>query len=69
MLPLPISRPMPLVGPNVHEIRLSDGHGEWRIMHQIRERAIYVGEVFPKKTQAAPKQVIDRCEKRFRDAD
>ena len=32
-LGLPTSRPMPLIGAGVHELRLSDETGEWRAIY------------------------------------
>ena len=33
----------------------------WRIIYRVDEDAIIIGEVFAKKTQSTPKQVIDAC--------
>ena len=68
-LGLPISRPMPSIGPGCHELRLSDDRGEWRVVYQVRPTIILVAEVFRKKTRATPKGVIDRCRRRFNEAE
>ncbi len=62
---MPTSRPMPLIGPNCHELRVNHGSNTWRVIYQIRDGVVYVGDTFRKKTQATPKQVIDQCRKRF----
>lgn len=69
MLSLPISRPMPSIGASVHELRIMDTTGTWRIIYRIGETSIDVVEVFAKKTQKTPKQVIDRCQRRLRALD
>jgi phage-related protein len=58
--------PLPSVGPRCDELRVKDGDRTWRIVYHIAGDAIVVLDVFCKKTQATPKQVIDRCKKRLR---
>jgi len=65
-LALPHSRPMPSVGPRCHELRVRDEGQNWRIVYRIDEDAIVIAEVFSKKTQATPKQVISACQRRLR---
>ena len=62
---LPQSRPMSDVGPSCHELRIVDGHVNWRIMYHIAPDAIVILEVFRKKTAATPKHVIVDCRKRL----
>lgn len=62
---LPHSRPMPVIGPRCHELRVHDGTVTWRIVYRIDPDAIVVGEVFSKKTRLTPKQVMDVCRRRF----
>lgn len=64
-LGLPQSRPMPAIGPSCHELRIVDGHANWRIMHHIAPDAIVILDVFRKKTAATPKQVIAECRRRL----
>ena len=64
-LGLPQSRPMPDIGAGCHELRIVDGHANWRIMYYIAPDAIVILDVFPKKTAATPKQVITECQKRL----
>jgi phage-related protein len=48
MLSMPISRPMPTIGPNCHELRISDieRHTEWRVIYCIDHLAILILDVF-----------------------
>jgi len=64
-LGLPQSRPMPDIGTGCHELRIVDGHANWRIMYHIAPDAIVILDVFPKKTATTPKQVITACQKRL----
>ncbi len=64
-LSLPESRPMPTIGSGCHELRITDGNKKWRIVYSIESDAIVILEVFLKKTQETPKDVIDKCKKRL----
>jgi phage-related protein len=66
LLSLPISRPMPVIGANCHELRVDDGTLTWRIVCFIDDDAIVILEVFEKKSRTMPKQVIETCKKRLR---
>ncbi len=63
-LSMPYSRPMPSIGKNCHELRI--GEGNWRIVYRIDSDTVLILEVFNKKTQKTPKQVIDNCQKRIK---
>jgi phage-related protein len=67
-LSLPHSRPMPSIGPRVHELRIQDPSTSrtWRIVYRADPAEIVVVDVFAKKTQATPRQVIERCKHRLR---
>jgi|SRR3954467_15076766 len=65
-LSLPDSRPMPVVGPRCHELRIQDQDVTWRIMYRVDSDAVIVAEVFAKKTSATPQHVIDVCKQRLR---
>ena len=60
---LPHSRPMPSIGRRCHELRITDENEIWRIVYRIDPDAILVVEVFKKKTQQTPKQVIAECKR------
>jgi phage-related protein len=70
-LSMPHSRPMPVIGPRCHELRIQDAEtsSTWRIVYRADAEAIVVVDVFAKKTQATPKQVIAKCKQRLRDWD
>lgn len=68
VLSLPHSRPMPSIGPRVHELRIQDPitRSTWRIVYRADPNEILVVDVFAKKTQATPKQLIAQCKQRLR---
>lgn len=65
-LPLPHSRPMPVIGPRCHELRVRDRGHQWRLIYRTDPDAVLVLEVFSKKTGQTPGQVIDACRDRLR---
>ncbi|MGH7411532.1 MAG: type II toxin-antitoxin system RelE/ParE family toxin [Candidatus Methylomirabilis sp.] len=65
-LGMPQSRPMPGMGPRCHELRVPDVAATWRIVYRLDSDAIVIAEVFNKKTQATPHQVIEVCQRRLR---
>ena len=69
---MPQCRPMPRIGPRCYELRIKDdaiGKKEWRIIVRTDPDFVVVAEVFLKKTQATPKDVIDLCKKRLSEYD
>src|SRR3954463_6772613 len=64
-LSMPLSKPMPSVGPRCHELRVPDETKNWRIMYRVDADAVLIAEVFPKTTQQTPKQVIENCQRRL----
>jgi len=66
---LPQSRPMPVVGPRCHELRVRDAEVEWRIVYRHDVDAVVILEVFAKKTRTTPKTIIDTCTRRLREYD
>ena len=69
LLSMPHSRPMPSIGARCHELRIPDQDASWRIIYRIDARAILVADVFAKKTQATPGDVIINCRRRFNQFD
>jgi phage-related protein len=65
-LGLPHSRPMPIIAPGCHELRLRDGGHNWRIMYNVSEDVILVLDVFSKKTSETPNAVINDCRRRVK---
>ena len=68
-LAMPQSRPMPVVGPRCHELRVRDAGADWRIVYRLDADAVVILEVFSKKTRTTPKSVIDACTRRLREYD
>jgi len=65
-LSMPHSRPMPTIGRRCHELRINDAHSTWRIVYRTDTDAIVILEVFEKKTNTTPKQIIETCKNRIR---
>lgn len=67
-LSLPLSRPMPDIGSNVHEIRVKDRSGAYRVFYvTVANDGVYVFHAFKKTTQATPKREIELGKKRLRE--
>jgi phage-related protein len=64
-LSLPHSRPMPAIGRQCHELRISDHDQTWRIVYHVAPDAIVILDVFSKKTPATPGQIVVVCQKRL----
>ena len=65
-LSLPHSRPIRSVGLRCHELRILDENKTWRIVYRLDPDAVVILEIFEKKTQRTPKNVIDTCRRRIR---
>lgn len=65
-VPMPHSRPMPVVGRACHELRVFDKDRNWRIVYHLSAEAVVILEVFSKTTNTAPERVIQRCQRRLR---
>ena len=66
-LSMPLSRPMPSIGPRCHELRIVDERIDWRIIYRIETDAIVILDVFEKKTRSTPRQIIEVCKRRLKD--
>ena len=67
-LAMPLSRAMPSVGRAVHELRLRDRSGHYRVIYAlIRRGAIHVLHAFKKTTQTTPQRHIDLARKRLKE--
>jgi phage-related protein len=62
---LPHSRPMPSIGKNCHELRIKDRNKNWRLVYRIDNDAIIIVEVFEKKTEQTPQNIIQTSQKRL----
>jgi phage-related protein len=65
-LGMPASRPMPSIGPRVHELRIRDAGHNWRIIYRIDDDRILIVEVFAKTTRATPRNIIEACQARIK---
>lgn len=66
LISLPHARPMPSIGLRCYELRIDDQNKTWRIVYRIDHDAIVILEVFEKKTQKTPQEVIENCKRRIR---
>ncbi|MBI5634436.1 MAG: type II toxin-antitoxin system RelE/ParE family toxin [Nitrospirae bacterium] len=66
---MPQSRPMKIIGRRCHELRIIDEHVTWRIIYRMDDDAIVIFDVFKKKSEQTPQQVIDTCKKRLKEYD
>jgi phage-related protein len=64
-LAMPASRPMPSIGPRVHELRIRDAGHNWRIIYRIDDDRILIVEIFAKTTRATPRNIIEACQARI----
>lgn len=69
VLAIPHSRPMPVVGPRCHELRVRDAGRDWRIVYRTDADAVVILAVFRKTTRTTPKPLIDGCIRRLREYD
>lgn len=56
---------MPSIGAHCHELRVRDAQANWRIIYRIDDDAILIADVFAKKTQATPPEVITNSKRRL----
>ena len=67
-LTMPLSRPMSIIGNGLHELRLKDRSGAYRVFYALPGAGIvYVLHAFQKKTQATPKNNLDLARKRLKE--
>jgi phage-related protein len=67
-LVMPLSRPMPGVGKGIHELRLKDRTGAYRVVYAlITPGDIYVVHGFKKTTRATPKRNFAIARKRLKE--
>ena len=64
-LSMPHSRPMPSIGKRCHELRIVDEKVTWRIVYFVDADGVVLLDVFAKKTQATPRNVIETCKTRL----
>lgn len=67
-LSMPLSRPMPSIGKGVHELRLKDASGVYRLVYVfVSQSNIWVIHGFKKTTEQTSKQDIDLAKKRLKE--
>jgi phage-related protein len=69
LLSMPQSRPMPSIGAHCHELRVNDAGKTWRMIYRIDSDAIVIADVFAKKTEKTPDEVVRNSQKRLKDYD
>lgn len=62
---MPLSRPMPSVGPRCYELRIRDESRSWRVFYRVDTNAVVVAEVAAKKTAQTPLAEIQICKRRL----
>lgn len=67
-LGMPLSRPMPVVGAGVGELRIRDKSGNYRLFYLAKlARGVFVFHAFVKKTQQTPKREISLAKSRLKE--
>ena len=67
-LGMPISRPMPIVFHGVHELRIKDRSGQYRVFYYLKsERMVLVFHFFKKKTQKTSLKEIETARMRLKE--
>lgn len=68
MLSLPLSRPMPAVGRGVHELRLRDSSGVYRVVYAwVNRGTIHVLHAFKKTTHATSVRNLELARARLKE--
>jgi phage-related protein len=57
---------MPAIGPRCHELRVNDGERSWRVIYRTDRDAVLVPALFSKKSNKAPRRVIEHSKKLLR---
>ena len=67
-LSMPLSRPMPDIGKGVHELRLRDRAGVYRVFYFLRRHSsVYLIHAMKKTTQATPAHTFALVKKRLKE--
>ncbi|MGB6000794.1 MAG: type II toxin-antitoxin system RelE/ParE family toxin [Thermoanaerobaculia bacterium] len=67
ILSLPHSRPMPEIGRQCHELRITNRNTTWRIIYCVNPEAVIILEVFAKTTKKTPSRIVQVCRRRLKD--
>ena len=68
-LSMPESRPMPTIGPRVHELRVTDARVAWRVVYRLDPDAVVAANVFQKTTMTTPRRVMKERRRQLRQYD
>ena len=64
----PVSKPMPIIGSGVHELRIKGRSGEYRIIYFLKVKGVlHIIHAFQKKTYKTPQMEIEISRKRYKD--
>lgn len=67
-LSMPLDKNLSSIFPSLHELRIKDQSGQYRVVYWIKiEEAIYIIHAFKKKTQKMPQKNIKLILKRIRE--
>ena len=61
VLGMPRSRPLPVIGPRCHELRIRDSGHNWRIIYRVDPGAIFIAHVFAKTGKAMQQREFDKA--------
>ncbi len=65
-LGMPLSRPMPVIRHGVHELRVKDRSGQYRVFYYTKKNdTVLIFHFFKKKTQETPLQEIETAKRRL----
>ena len=68
ILSMPLSRPMPSIGRGVHELRLRDRSGAYRIVYAlVHGGTVHVLHAFKKTTQGTPLKSLELARNRLKE--
>ena len=67
-LAMPLSWPMPSIGHGVHELRLKDRSGQYRVIYALVVRGnVHVLHAFKKTSRATPRRNLELAQKRLKE--
>ena len=67
-LSMPLSRPMPSIGRGVHELRLKDRSGGYRVIYALLHAGtVHVLHAFKKTTESTAKKNLDIARRRLKE--
>ncbi|MFH1017716.1 MAG: type II toxin-antitoxin system RelE/ParE family toxin [Pseudomonadota bacterium] len=64
-LTMPLSRPMPRIAPGVHELRLRDRSGTYRVFYRTSSGTVHVLHAFKKTMERTPDRTMELVQNRL----